>query len=60
MVQTLMGLTAYAGGLRDKMFHIFNMFGVCCSSTHIRRQAKTWGNMRNVCTEINKRAFWRI
>jgi len=57
MLQTLLGLTAYTGGLRDKMFHIFSMFGVCCSSSHIRGLAKIWSGARKVDDKIDRRAF---
>ena len=36
MMQTILGLIAYACGLRDKGFNILNKFGVICSINHIR------------------------
>ena len=60
MMQTVVGLVAYACGLRDKGFSILNKFGVICSINHIRREASKWSDMRKCSDEIDKAAFWRI
>lgn len=57
MVQKILGLVAYASGLRDKGFNILNMFGAICSIQHIRREACKWSNMRRCIDEIDKNAF---
>ena len=60
MMQNILGLIAYACGLRDKGFSILNKFSVICSINHIRREASKWSNMRRCIDEIDKKAFWRI
>ena len=60
LLQTLLGLVAYAGGLRDKMFNVFSKFGICCSLKHVRTLQEFWSKKRNVMDEISPTAFWRI
>ena len=56
-MQTVLGLAAYAFGLRDNGFSILNKFGVICSINHIRREASQWSKMRQCTDEIDKTAF---
>ncbi len=60
VIQTLLGLLAYAGGLRDKMFDIFSKFGICCSLEHIRVIQENWSKKRNILNEVDKSSFWRV
>ncbi len=60
LMQIVIGLSAYAGGLRDKVFDIFNYFGLSCSIRYIRRHADHWSKKRNILDEIDRKGFWRI
>ena len=58
--QTLIGLTCYAYGLRDRGFELLNAFGCTCSADHIRKHGTFWANKRNVLDELNCTRTWRV
>ena len=60
MLQSVIGLAAYAYGLRDKGFKLLNMFGITCGIDHIRRLATEWARSRKVTDELDEKAFWRV
>ena len=60
LLQSMIGLAAYSGGIRDKVFEMLSMFGITCSITYIRNMADKWSKKRNVLDEIDKRSFWRV
>ena len=60
LLQTVLGLAAYANGLRDKGFQLMNMFGVVCGIRHLREEAAKWSNKRKCIDEINMQSFWRV
>ena len=60
MLQSVIGLAAYAYGLRDRGFKLLNMFGITCGIDHIRRLATEWSRSRKVTDEIDEKAFWRV
>lgn len=59
-LQTLLGLFAYAYGLRDKGFAVLGSFGCLPSIRHIRNHGNFWAKKRNVIDEIDPCAFWRV
>ena len=59
-LQTLLGLSCYAQGLRDKGVKLLNAFGVTCSVFHIRQHGSFWAKMRDAVKEINPHACWRV
>ena len=60
VVQTIIGLSMFAGGLKDNGYRILNHFGLSCSIKHIRRMAKSWSSVRKCIDEINHKHMWRI
>ena len=60
MLQTINSFVAYASGLRDRAFDMFNMLGVTCSVRHMRNYAHFWSEKREILDEINPNSFWRI
>ena len=60
MLQSVIGLAAYAYGLRDKGFKLLNMYGITCGIDHIRRLATEWSRSRKVTDELDEKAFWRV
>ena len=60
LLQTMLGLSAYACGLRDHGFHLLIMFGVLCGIKHIRNEAAEWSQKRRCTDELDKSSFWRV
>ena len=60
LLQSMIGLTMYAGGLKGKIIQLLSLFGVTCGDEHIRRQANAWSSKRNVTDELSKEKFWRV
>ena len=60
LLQSVIGLAAYAYGLRDKGFKLLNMFGITCGIDLIRRLANDWSKSRKVTEEVDQKAFWRV
>lgn len=60
LIQTLIGLTLFAGGVRNKITDILCSFGLTCSSNKINSQAHFWSQQRNATDELNPQRFWRI
>lgn len=57
---TLIGLTCYAYGLRDRGFELLNAFGCTCSANHIREHGTFWANKRNVLDELDCTRTWCV
>ncbi len=60
LLQTMLGYTAFAGGLKEKFINMFHMFGITCSAKSISLYASFWSRVRNICKELNPLKFWRI
>ncbi len=58
--QTLIGLTCYSQGLRDKGFRVLNALGVTTSISYIRQHGCIWARLRKAIDELNPKAFWRV
>ena len=47
LLQSVIGLAAYAYGLRDVGFKLLNMFGITCGIDLIRRLANNWSKSKS-------------
>ena len=59
-LQTLLGLFAFANGLRDRGFQILGMFGILPSIQHIRNHGKHWAVERKLINELDVMQFSRV
>ena len=61
-LQTLIGLIAYAYGLKDLGFNILNMLGCCCSIDQVRNHGSYWAKNRTASEELLREnvALWRV
>ena len=58
--QTLVGLSCYAYGLRDKGFETLNALGCTTSIDHIRHHGSFWAKHHQAITELDGLETWRI
>ena len=61
-LQTLIGLIAYAYGLKDTGFSLLNMLGCCCSIDQDRNHGSFWAKKRTASDELLRDivALWRV
>ena len=61
-LQTLIGLIAYAYGLKDMGFSLLNMLGCCCSIDQVRNHGSFWAKKRTASYELlrDNVALWRV
>ena len=59
LMQTLIGLCCYVGGLKEKFIQLFHMFGLSLTPSSIRNLGEYWSKTRNILAEINPAMFWK-
>ena len=59
-LQTLLGLFAFANGLRDKGFQSLGMFRILPSIQRIRNHGKHWAAEQKLIHELDVKKFWRV
>lgn len=60
LVQYLVGLELFAGGVKDKVCDILSCFGITCSSSSVNNIAKYWSEKRKAIKDIDMTKFIRI
>jgi hypothetical protein len=59
-VQNMVGLSLFAGGVKDKICDLLAMFGLTTTSRTVRSLIQTWSKKRDVLSELDKGSFWRF
>ena len=59
-LQNMIGLSLFAGGVKDRICDLLAMYGLTTTSRTIRNLIQKWSDKRNLISEIDKTKFWRF